>query len=67
VVGFALTLRRVPVVSTVASLLGWAYWRRISAEEDLLRHELPGYSDYASRTRKLVTIVPPMVTVSMRP
>lgn len=55
--GFALTSSRTPVVVTVTGLLAGAYWRRISAEEELLRHELPGYSDYASRTKKLVPLV----------
>jgi protein-S-isoprenylcysteine O-methyltransferase Ste14 len=44
----------VPVIGVVAGLLGWAYQRRITAEEGLLRRELPGYAAYSRRTRKLI-------------
>jgi protein-S-isoprenylcysteine O-methyltransferase len=53
-VGFALTSRSLAVVVTVAGLLAAAYRRRIAAEEELLRRDLPGYLAYSRRTRKLV-------------
>ena len=56
-VGFALTSRRVPVVALIAGVLGVAYGRRIAAEEQLLRRELPGYTTYSERTKKLVPFV----------
>jgi protein-S-isoprenylcysteine O-methyltransferase Ste14 len=52
--GFALTSRSLPVVVSVGALLGGAYWRRITAEEELLGRELPGYTAYANRTSRLV-------------
>jgi hypothetical protein len=52
--GFALTSRSVPVLALVGGLLGRAYQRRIHAEEQLLNRELPGYSAYQDRTKKLV-------------
>jgi protein-S-isoprenylcysteine O-methyltransferase Ste14 len=52
--GFALTSRSVPVVAVVAGLLGWAYRRRIVAEEQLLQRDLPGYRDYQRRTKRLI-------------
>jgi protein-S-isoprenylcysteine O-methyltransferase Ste14 len=55
--GFALTSRSVPVVVAVAALLGIAYQRRISAEESLLRRELPAYAAYCKRTKKLIPLV----------
>lgn len=53
-VGFALTSRRTPVVILILGLLGAAYGRRITAEEQLLRRELPGYTTYCQRTKKLI-------------
>jgi protein-S-isoprenylcysteine O-methyltransferase Ste14 len=55
--GFALTSRSVPVVVAVGALLGTAYQRRIAAEEELLRRELPGYAAYCERTKKLIPLV----------
>jgi protein-S-isoprenylcysteine O-methyltransferase len=55
--GFALISRRWPVVGLFAGLLGFAYTRRILAEETLLRRELPGYADYQDRTTRLVPLV----------
>lgn len=55
--GFALTSRSAPVVAVVGGLMGRAYHRRITAEEDLLRRELAGYVDYSSRTKKLIPFV----------
>jgi protein-S-isoprenylcysteine O-methyltransferase Ste14 len=52
--GFALTSRRAPVVTLILGLLGAAYRQRIAAEEQLLRRELPGYSAYCERTKKLI-------------
>lgn len=56
-VGFALTSRRAPVVAVIVGLLGAAYGRRIAAEEQLLRRELPGYTTYSEQTKKLVPLV----------
>jgi protein-S-isoprenylcysteine O-methyltransferase Ste14 len=55
--GFALTSRSVPVVVAVAALLGTAYQRRITAEEQLLRRELPAYASYCERTNKLIPLL----------
>ncbi len=55
--GFALTSRRVPVVALIVGLLGAAYGRRIAAEEQLLRRDLPGYTTYSERTKKLIPYV----------
>jgi protein-S-isoprenylcysteine O-methyltransferase Ste14 len=55
--GFALTSRSVPVVVAVGALLGTAYQRRIAAEDELLRRELPGYAAYCERTKKLIPLV----------
>ena len=55
--GFALTSRSIPVVVAVAALLGTAYQRRITAEEALLRRELPGYAAYCERTKKLIPLL----------
>lgn len=49
--GFARTSRSLSVAITVAGLLARAYSRRITAEEALLRRELPGYLDYIGRRR----------------
>ena len=56
-VGFALTSRRVPVVALITGLLGAAYGRRIAAEEQLLRRDLPCYTAYSERTKKLIPLV----------
>jgi len=55
--GFAIASRSLPVAAVVGGLLGWAYRDRIRAEELLLRRELPGYQDYARRTRRIVPFV----------
>jgi protein-S-isoprenylcysteine O-methyltransferase Ste14 len=55
--GFALTSRSPLVVSVVGVVVGNAYRRRIQAEEALLRRELPGYSEYSDRTRRLIPFV----------
>jgi protein-S-isoprenylcysteine O-methyltransferase len=52
--GFALASGSAVVVGTVAALLIPAYAHRMTAEEELLDHELPGYADYRSRTKRLV-------------
>jgi protein-S-isoprenylcysteine O-methyltransferase Ste14 len=55
--GFALTSRSLPVAAVVGAMLGSAYQRRISAEERLLRSELPTYAAYSDRTKKLIPFV----------
>jgi protein-S-isoprenylcysteine O-methyltransferase Ste14 len=55
--GFALASRSVPVIGFVTGLLSWAYQRRITAEEELLRRELPGYAAYSQHTKKLIPFV----------
>ena len=55
--GFALTSRSLPVVEVVVGALGVAYQRRIAAEEALLRRDLPGYSAYADRTKRVIPLV----------
>jgi len=50
--GFALTSRSAPVVALITGLLGAAYRRRITAEEELLRRDLPGYTSYGEQTKK---------------
>jgi protein-S-isoprenylcysteine O-methyltransferase Ste14 len=52
--GFALTSRNPAVIVLMGALLGRAYRRRILAEEQLLRRELPGYADYCARTKRLI-------------
>jgi protein-S-isoprenylcysteine O-methyltransferase len=52
--GFALSSGSAAVTGTVAALLLPAYVHRIDAEERLLERELPGYSDYVQRTKRLV-------------
>jgi len=56
-VGFALTSRRLSVAALIVGLLGAAYERRIAAEEQLLRRDLPGYATYSERTKKLIPFV----------
>jgi protein-S-isoprenylcysteine O-methyltransferase Ste14 len=55
--GFALTSRSLPTVALVSGLLSVAYARRINAEEQLLRRDLPGYEQYAQQTKKLIPLV----------
>ena len=55
--GFALTSRSLPVLALTAGLLGRAYQRRIEAEEQLLRRDLPGYPAYQQRTKRLIPFV----------
>ena len=55
--GFALASRSVPVIAAVGALLGTAYTRRITAEEALLRRDLPGYAAYCDRTPRLIPFV----------
>lgn len=55
--GFALTSRSVPVVALIPGLLIAAYSRRITAEEQLLRRDLPGYTTYSERTKKLIPYI----------
>lgn len=55
--GFALASRSVPVIGLVTGLLSWAYQRRMTAEEELLRRELPGYTAYSQHTKKLIPFV----------
>jgi protein-S-isoprenylcysteine O-methyltransferase Ste14 len=56
-IGFAVTSRSVPVTIVVPGLLGAAYIRRIEAEEELLRRDLPGYATYSERTMRLIPLV----------
>lgn len=55
--GFALASRSAPVMGFVIGLLSWAYQRRITAEEELLRRELPGYAAYTDQTKKLIPFI----------
>ncbi len=52
--GFALSSGSAAVLGTVAALLAPAYARRMDAEERLLDRDLPGYTAYRSRTKKLI-------------
>ena len=52
--GFGLTSGSVAVAVVVPALLVPAYRERMSAEELLLRRDLPGYEDYARRVKMLV-------------
>jgi protein-S-isoprenylcysteine O-methyltransferase Ste14 len=52
--GCAVASGSVPTVAAVAGLLTVAYHKRIAAEEDLLRRDLPGYVAYTERTKKLI-------------
>jgi protein-S-isoprenylcysteine O-methyltransferase Ste14 len=47
----------VPTVTAVACLLAIAYHKRIAAEEELLRRDLPGYTAYAKATKRLIPSV----------
>lgn len=53
-IGFGLTTRRLPVITSVAALMSGAYGRRIVVEERLLNHDLRGYRAYSARTARLV-------------
>ncbi len=55
--GFALTSRSWPTVALLSGLLGAAYARRMSAEEELLRRDLAGYAQYAQQTKRLIPLV----------
>lgn len=55
--GFALASGSAVIVGTIAALLVPMYARRIDAEEALLDRELPGYSEYRGRTKRLVPSV----------
>ncbi len=55
--GFALASRSMPAIAIVTALLGRAYQRRVNAEEELLYRELPGYTAYSQRTKKLVPFI----------
>lgn len=55
--GFAITSRSLPTIATVSGLLGIAYARRITVEEEMLRRELAGYEQYTRRTTKLIPLV----------
>jgi protein-S-isoprenylcysteine O-methyltransferase Ste14 len=55
--GFGITSGSGPVMALVGGLLGRAYRRRILAEDQLLRRELPGYAAYAERTKRLIPTI----------
>lgn len=55
--GFALASRSTPVVAVTAGLLGRAYHRRITAEEELLQRDLPGYTAYRQHTKRLIPFI----------
>jgi protein-S-isoprenylcysteine O-methyltransferase Ste14 len=52
-----LTSGSLSVVGVVTGLLARAYGRRITAEEALLRRDLPGYVDHSRRTTRLVPFI----------
>jgi protein-S-isoprenylcysteine O-methyltransferase Ste14 len=52
--GFGLASRSKVSAVFVPLLLGAVYHRRIVAEEELLRRDLPGYAAYCLRTRRLI-------------
>jgi protein-S-isoprenylcysteine O-methyltransferase Ste14 len=54
--GFALTSRSVPVVGALAGLFS-VYRRRMMAEEQMLTRDVPGYAEYALRTKRLIPFV----------
>jgi protein-S-isoprenylcysteine O-methyltransferase Ste14 len=54
--GFALTSRSVPVVGALTGLFS-VYRRRMVAEEQMLTRDVPGYAEYALRTRRLMPFV----------
>ncbi|MDR3660477.1 MAG: isoprenylcysteine carboxylmethyltransferase family protein [Mycobacterium sp.] len=55
-IGLALSSRSAPATVLVAGLMGRAYQRRITAEENLLLRALPEYGDYSRRTKKLIPL-----------
>jgi protein-S-isoprenylcysteine O-methyltransferase Ste14 len=55
--GFAMSSGSLPTVGGVTGVVARAYRRRIEAEERLLRRDLPGYADYARRTKKLIPLI----------
>jgi len=55
--GYGLASRSVPGTAIVTALLARAYRRRIAAEEELLTRDLPGYTDYRARTRRIIPFV----------
>jgi protein-S-isoprenylcysteine O-methyltransferase Ste14 len=55
--GFGITSGSGPVMALVGGLLGRAYRRRIIAEEQLLRRDLPGYAAYSGRTKRLIPAI----------
>ncbi len=55
--GFGVTSGSLPAAGAVAGLLGFAYGRRIEAEEELLRRDLPGYQEYSRRTWRLIPFI----------
>jgi protein-S-isoprenylcysteine O-methyltransferase Ste14 len=55
-IGLALASRSAPATVLVAGLMGRAYQRRITAEENLLQRALPEYGDYSRRTKKLIPL-----------
>lgn len=55
-IGLAFSSRSAPATVVVAGLMGRAYQRRISAEENLLQGALPEYGDYSRRTKKLIPL-----------
>lgn len=52
--GAALAARNALAPALATAAVGTAYGHRIDAEEALLRRDLPGYAEYAARTRRLV-------------
>jgi protein-S-isoprenylcysteine O-methyltransferase Ste14 len=52
-----MSTRSAPVLALTTAMLGLAYARRITAEEQLLRRDLPGYAAYCGRTRRLVPLL----------
>ncbi len=55
--GFALTSRSIPSLVLVPAVIGAAYHARVGAEEAMLRRDLPGYTEYCRRTRRLIPFV----------
>lgn len=52
--GFACTRRSVPVAAAGLGMIVAGYRRRITAEERMLVRDIPGYRQYAARTKRLV-------------
>lgn len=55
-IGLALTSRSVPATLLVAGLMGRAYRRRITVEENLLQRALPEYGDHRRRTKRTIPL-----------